>query len=51
MNVGWILLATVGVALIVLFVYVLLRMAGFQDRQARHAEKKLDPYSEVTVTR
>jgi hypothetical protein len=51
MDAGWIVLATVGLALMVLFLYVLLRMAGTQDRAARHAEKKLDPFSDVTITR
>jgi hypothetical protein len=51
MDGGWFVLATVGLALMVLFLYVLLRMAGTQDREARHAEKKLDPFSDVTITR
>lgn len=51
MDAGWLVLAAVGVGLLALFVYVLLRMAGTQDREARHSEKKLDPLSDVTITR
>jgi hypothetical protein len=51
MDLGWILLGLVGWALAVLVVLILLRMAGDQDRHARHAEKSLDPFSEVTITR
>ena len=45
------MLAAVGAALAVLFVYVLLRMAGSEQRRARHAEKRLDPFLDVTITR
>jgi hypothetical protein len=34
-----------------LFVMVLLRIAGDSDRAARHAQKKVDPYADVTITR
>ena len=51
MSLGWILLAIVGWLLGLLFVLVLMRMAGDQDRAARHEQKRLDPYSEVTITR
>lgn len=51
MSSGWIPLIIVGVVLLLLFAYVLLRIAGTQDREARHAEKKLDPFSDVTITR
>ena len=51
MSLSWILLAVVGWSLILLFVVLLLRMAGDQDRAARHVERKLSPYSDVTVTR
>ena len=44
-----ILLDLVGWALGVLFVLVLCRMAGSEDRAARHAEKMLDPFSDVHV--
>ncbi len=33
------------------FVLVLIRMAGDQDRAARHEPKRIDPYSGVTITR
>jgi hypothetical protein len=50
-DAGWVLLAIVGVALIALFLYALLRTAGDQDRAARHSEKALDRDSDVTITR
>ena len=51
MSLGWILLAVVGWLLGLLFVLVLMRMAGDQDRAARHEQKRLDPFSEVTITK
>lgn len=51
MDLGWIGLGLVARALGLFFVLILLRMAGDQDRAARHAEKSIDPYSDVTVTR
>ncbi len=51
MSLNWILLAVVGWSLILVFVVLLLRMAGDQDRAARHVERKLVPYSDVTITR
>jgi hypothetical protein len=51
MYLSWILLGIVGWTLGVLFVLVLVRMAGDQDRAARHEQKRLDPYSDVTITR
>ena len=47
---SWILLGIVGWALGLLFVLILFRMAGDQDRAARHEQKRLDPYSDVTIT-
>jgi len=47
---GWILLSIVGWTLILLFTLVLFRMASDQDRVARHAEKRLFLYSDVTIT-
>ena len=41
--VGW------GFGLVILL--ALFRMAGDQDRAARHEQKRLDPYSDVTITR
>jgi hypothetical protein len=49
-SLGWIVLGLVGWALGLAFLLVLMRMAGDQDRAARHEQKRLDPYSEVTVT-
>ena len=50
MTPGWILLGFVGWALGIVVVLALFRMSGEQDRAARHEEKRLDPYSDVTVT-
>ncbi len=43
MSLGWILLAVVGWRLGLLFVLVLMCTASDQDREARHAQKRLDP--------
>ena len=51
MNLSWIMLGLVGWALGLLFVIVLMRMAGDQDRAARHEQKRLDPFTDVTITR
>ena len=51
MSLGWILLAVVGWLLGALFVLVLMRMAGDQERAARHEQKRLDPFSDVTITK
>jgi hypothetical protein len=45
------MLGLVGWALGLAAVLVLMRMAGDQDRAARHEEKRLDPHSDVTITR
>jgi hypothetical protein len=45
------MLGVVGWALGLIVVMTLFRMAGDQDRAARHEEKRLDPYSDVTITR
>jgi hypothetical protein len=47
MHLSWILLALVAWALGVLFVLVLARMAGERDRRA---QKRFDPYSDLTIT-
>jgi hypothetical protein len=49
--VDWILLGIVVWVLGALFVMVLMRMAGDQDRAARHSQKSVDPYADVTITR
>ena len=41
-------LAAWGVGFVV--VLALFRMSGNQDRAARHAEKRLDPFSDVEIT-
>jgi hypothetical protein len=51
MSLGWILLGLVGWALGLVVVLALFRMSGDQDRAARHEQKRLDPYSDVTITR
>jgi hypothetical protein len=51
MNPGWILLGVVGWGLGIVFVLTLFRMSADQDRAARHEQKRLDPYSDVTITR
>ena len=45
-----ILLAVVGYALVIAFLLVLFRMSSDKDREARHAEKELIPFSDVTIT-
>lgn len=50
MNLTWILLGFVGWTLGLLFVLTLFRMSGDQDRSARRHQKRLDPYSDVTIT-
>lgn len=44
------LLGLVGWALGFAIVLALFRMSGEQDRVARHAEKRLDPFSDVEIT-
>ena len=51
MGFDWIVLGLVAWALGLLFVLILLRMAGDQDRAARHAQRSIDPHSDVTITR
>ena len=51
MNLSWILLGLVGWAIGLVVVLALFRMSGDQDRAARHEQKRLDPYSDVTITR
>jgi hypothetical protein len=50
MDLGWIMLGLVGWAIGLAFVLVLMRMSSDQDRAARHEQKRLDPYSDVTIT-
>ena len=51
MVLSWIMLGLVGWALGLLFVLTLMRMSGDEDRAARHQQKRIDPYSDVTITR
>jgi len=50
-TVAWIVLGVLGCGLGMLMILVLCQMAGNQDRAARHAEKKIFPSSDVTITR
>ena len=50
MDLSWILLGLIGWALGLLLLLILMRMAKAQDRAARHAQKRLDPFTEVTIT-
>ena len=50
MTLFMILLGLIGWALGLAIVLVLFRMSGDQDRAARHAEKRLDPFSDVEIT-
>ena len=47
----WALLAVVFFILGGLFVNLLMRMAAEEDRKARHAQHRIDPYCDVTITR
>jgi hypothetical protein len=49
-SAGWILLGLVLWGLGSLFVFALCAMARDQDRAARHEEKRIVPYSDVTIT-
>ena len=46
----WILLGLVAWGLGTVVVLALFRIAGDQDRAARHEQKRMDPYSDVTIT-
>ena len=50
MDLQWIVLAFVGWDIGMIFVLVLMHMAGDEDRAARHLERRLFPYSDVGVT-
>lgn len=50
MDSKWILLGIVAWGLGLLVALVLFRMAGDQDRAARHNHKHLIPHSDVTIT-
>jgi hypothetical protein len=44
------IVGVIGWALGLVIVLALFRMSGDQDRAARHAEKRLDPFSDVEIT-
>ena len=44
MDFAWIVVGLAGWALALVFVLLLMRMAGQQDRAARRSERKLDPF-------
>ena len=50
MDFGWIVWIAIVWMLGALVAVILLRMAGDQDRAARHQEKELSPFSDVTIT-
>jgi hypothetical protein len=50
MELNLIVLGFVGWGLIHLGVLILMRMSSDQDRVARHQEKLLIPFSDVTIT-
>ena len=50
MTLGWYVLGFIAWAFGLTVVLALLRMSGDQDRAARHAQKRLDPYSDITIT-
>jgi len=51
MTLTWIVLAVAGWAIGLIFVLLLMQMASRQDRAARHAQKRIDPHCDVTITR
>lgn len=50
MTLFFTLLGLAGWAVGFAIVLALFRMSGEQDRAARHAEKRLDPFSDVEIT-
>ena len=50
MTLFMILLGLVGWALGLGIVLALFRVSSDQDRDARHAEKRMDPFSDVEIT-
>jgi hypothetical protein len=48
---GWIVLGLVCLGLSFLVVITLLRISREEDRTARHTQKFIDPYADVTITR
>jgi hypothetical protein len=50
MTLFMILLGLIGWALGFSIVLALFRMSGDEDRAARHAEKRMNPFSDVEIT-
>ena len=50
MTLDWILLSLAFWAIGLVALLALFRMAGDQDRAARHQEERLNPGSDVTIT-
>ena len=50
MTAGMILLLGIGAALAVLMLFVLLRMAGDQERNRRDMQRQITPHVEYTIT-
>ena len=51
MSLTWFVLGLAAGSIAFLALLILLRMTAEQDRDARHGEKRLNPHSEVTITR
>jgi len=47
----WAFLGFVFFILVGLFANLLMRMSAESDRQARHAQHRMDPFCDVTITR
>ena len=50
-GMAWIVLGIVGFGLGMLVAFTIFRIAGDTDRAARRAQRKLDPFADVTITR
>ncbi len=50
MDGGILIVGFIAIGIVLVFLYALLKIASDNDRAARHAEKKLIPFSDVTVT-
>jgi len=51
MTIGWMTLAALAVGIGWLVAFTLMKVADDNDRAARHAERELVPFSDVTITR
>jgi hypothetical protein len=47
---NWILFGLACCAFGLVLLIALMEMAGREDRAARHQEKRMDPWSDVTIT-